>query len=86
MTQLQANGQRTESEILDLLAETVKRVQVYGMAEAHNVYCRQVSDSMRLAFDLFLVRTKDPLAWEAGTGEYRFCARVQRMAFPGGSK
>jgi hypothetical protein len=33
----------------------------------------------RLAFDLFLVKTKDPLAYEAGTTESRFRRRVMAM-------
>jgi len=72
----------TEADMLDLLVETVQRVKVYGTAEAHNVYCRQMSIDARIAFDLFLVRTKDPLAYQAGMGESRFVERVTRMAFP----
>lgn len=75
--------QHTEAEILDLLADTVKHVKLYGASEARNVYAR-LPNSLRMAFDLFLVRTKDPLAYEAGTGEHRFCTRVERMAFPDG--
>lgn len=72
----------TEGDILNLLAETVKRVRIYGTAEARNVFCRQMSSDMRIAFDLFLVRTKDPLAYQPGTCENRFFERVCRMAFP----
>lgn len=71
----------TNAEILDWLALTVKRVRVYGLGEAKRAFLAE-RDYMRVGFDLFLVRMKDPLAWQAGTPESRFEQRVERMAFP----
>lgn len=39
-----------------------------------------MTDRDRLAFDLFLVETDDPLAYFAGSTESRFKARVLAMA------
>lgn len=75
----------TESRILDLLAAAVQDER-NGMrrGEPHVYNWRRVFFLMttleRVAFDLFLVRTKDQLAYEPGTVENRFRERVQRMA------
>jgi len=68
----------TEGRILDLLAEAVKKEQIPGHSWADVFF--HMSAMERLAFDLFLVRTRDPLAYEAGTVEHRFSTRVRRMA------
>jgi hypothetical protein len=70
--------QVTEGRILDLLAQACAHVKVYGLSDTHRVFDR-MSEQERLAFDLFLVRTRDPLAFEAGTCEHRFATRVRRM-------
>jgi hypothetical protein len=72
----------TESDILDRIASSCASVKVYGIAEASNIWCRQMSATERRAFDLFLVRTGDPLAYEAGTGESRFVRRITSMVQP----
>jgi len=70
----------TEGQILDFLAEAVHR-HLGGDATGWAwVWHRSMSARDRLAFDLFLVRTHDPLAHEAGTAEGRFRTRVLRMA------
>jgi hypothetical protein len=40
----------------------------------------QMNADERVAFDLFLVRMKDQLAYEPGTFEHRFRSRVKAMA------
>ncbi len=64
--------QVSNARILDLLAQAVK-------GDVHWVFHRGMSAAERSAFDFFLVRMKDPLAWQAGTTESRFLARVARM-------
>lgn len=63
----------TEARILDLLADAVQRGD-WAWTWHHGM-----TDAERLAFDLFLVRTGDPLAFEAGTPESRFRRRVEKM-------
>lgn len=70
----------TEGRILDLLAQAVQRELAGDAGGASWVWHRSMSPQEHLAFDLFLVRTRDPLAYVAGTAESRFRARVQRMA------
>jgi len=75
----------TAGRILDLLVHAASDERL-GMTvgPAHVYNYRRTFDAMttaeRLAFDLFLVRTKDALAYEAGTVEHRFATRVRRMA------
>jgi hypothetical protein len=70
----------TEGRILDLLADAVDR-ELRSPGEGWSwTFFHMMSREEVLAFDLFLVRTKDPLAWEAGSPESRFRRRVQRMA------
>lgn len=75
----------TESRLLDIIVAAVQdERQGMRLNEPHVYNYRRVFDRMtqgeRLAFDLFLVRTKDALAWEPGTVEHRFKTRVRRMA------
>lgn len=69
----------TEGDILDRLADTCKRVRVYGPGEAARVFCLSMTERERLAFDLFLVRTGDELAYRAGSPESRFVERARLM-------
>lgn len=75
----------TESRILDLITAAVadeRNGMRQGRTDVYNwrrVFFSMTADE-RLAFDLFLVRTKDALAYEPGTVENRFRERVQRMA------
>ena len=66
----------TEGRILDLLADGCSRHKRDGSAAWT---LRHMTQEERLAFDLFLVRTGDELAFEAGTVEHRFMERVRRM-------
>lgn len=68
----------TEGRILDKLAEASQRVLRGDQGGAAWVWDHMTSEE-HLAFDLFLVRTRDPLAWEAGRPEARFKERVRRM-------
>lgn len=71
--------QYTESEIIDFLTQASSRV-LRGDANGIDwVFFHCMDQQARLAFDLFLVRTDDPLAYEVGTTEYRFKTRVNRM-------
>jgi hypothetical protein len=65
-----------ESRILDLLAEGCERQKREGSASWAWQWTTQEE---RLAFDLFLVRTGDELAYQPGTPESRFNERVRRM-------
>ena len=69
----------TEGMILDHLAAAIARAKVYGRTDIRSYFCLHLSSEVRVAFDLFLVRTKDPLAFEAGSCEQRFFTRVSRM-------
>lgn len=68
------------SRILDLLADAVQGYKQDGEQHIAWVFHHCMTADERLAFDLFLVKMKDPLAWEAGTPERRFYTRVKRMA------
>lgn len=75
----------SSSRILDLLAAAVadeRNGRRLGQPHVYNY--RRTFDAMtadeRLAFDLFLVKMRDELAYEAGTVEHRFRTRVRRMA------
>lgn len=67
------------SRILDLLADAVAREKREPGAWSW-VWHHAMSSDERSAFDLFLVRMNDLLAYEAGTPESRFRRRVERMA------
>jgi hypothetical protein len=68
----------TTGRILDLLADACSRYRLEGSRGVSWTF-----DSMtpreRLAFDLFLVKMGDELAYQAGTTEFRFRERVRRM-------
>jgi len=68
----------TEARILDLLTQAAARV-LGGDESGVSWVFMHMTRAERLAFDLFLVRTKDSMAWEAGTTERRFRTRVERM-------
>ena len=68
----------SESDILDRLAEACARFKAEGRRGIDWTF-DHTSERERLAFDLFLVRTRDSLAYEPGTTEYRFRARVLAM-------
>jgi hypothetical protein len=70
----------TESRILDIIVSAVQRYKSEGMRGIEWVFDRSMTQEDKLAFDLFLVRTKDSLAFQPGTTEYRFKARVIAMA------
>ena len=69
----------SSSRILDLLADAVKRYRHEGERGTDWTMLNMSSDE-RVAFDLFLVRMGDALAWEPGTFEHRFRTRVKAMA------
>jgi len=71
------------SRIMDLLTEAASRMKREGTRGVEWVFDHMSSDE-KLAFDLFLVRMKSPLAYQAGTVEYRFKEETRRLAFPGG--
>lgn len=64
--------------ILDLLAASVAR-ELRGEDPTWEWF-HSMTNEDRLAFDLMLVRTGDLLAWQAGTAESRWRAKVHRMA------
>ena len=70
----------TTGRILDLLAEAVKRVKAGDADGASWTWHRSMTAEEHLAFDLFLVKMRDELAWVAGAPESRFRERVRRMA------
>jgi hypothetical protein len=69
----------TSGRIMDLLAEACMRARIEPIDDACTRVFRCMTDAERLAFDFFLVRTGDPLAYEPGTTEHRFRTRVRRM-------
>jgi len=69
----------TEGEIIGFMAQAARRVLNGDSRGIEWVFFQCMDETARVAFDLFLVRTKDPLAYEAGTVEYRFKAKVQRI-------
>lgn len=72
----------TEGRLLDKLAEAVQRYKQEGTRGTDWTY-DHMSAEERLAFDLFLVRVGDELAYQAGSPESRFRERVRRMAEAG---
>lgn len=76
----------SSSRILDLLADAVKREKTEPGQGWTWTYFHVMTPAEHLAFDLWLVRMKDPLAWEAGTPEGRFRQRVQEMIAGGKAK
>lgn len=72
------------SRILDLLTGAANRYKSEGKQGSDWIFFH-MSDAERLAFDLFLVKMGDELAYQPGTTEYRFTERVRRMV-EGGSR
>jgi hypothetical protein len=68
----------TSGRILDLLADAVSRYKQDGDRGVAWTF-QWMTDEERIAFDLFLVRMKDELAYQPGTCENRFRERVRRM-------
>jgi len=64
---------------LDHISAAIARAKVYGRSEIGSYHARCMSAADRLAFDLFLVKSRDPLAWQAGSPESRFIERCNRM-------
>jgi hypothetical protein len=71
--------QFTTAQILNRLTAAVARYMHEGNRGIDWEFDAMSADE-RLAFDLFLVRMGDELAYQAGTTEYRFRTRVRRMA------
>jgi len=72
--------QVSTSRILDCLADACQRTKLEGLDAAIAwTWHHCMSADEHLAFDLFLVRMKDELAWQAGSPESRFRERVRRM-------
>jgi len=66
-------------KMLDIVTEAVQRYKLEGRRGIDWTF-DHMSTEERLAFDLWLVKMEDPLAWQAGTTEHRFRARVLAMA------
>ena len=66
------------STIIDHITIAIGRVKTYGQSEAVNYFLSMPQED-RLAFDLFLVKMQDPLAYEPGSPQWRFSERVRRM-------
>jgi len=69
----------TTDRILDCLTEAVTRVKRGDADGATWVWFQGMTAQEHRAFDLFLVRMGDELAYMAGTPERRFKMRVHRM-------
>ncbi len=64
---------------LDHLTRAVATALVYDETELGSYFVRHMDDAAKLKFDGWLVQTKHPLAWEAGTAERRFVTVAKRM-------
>ena len=64
---------------IDHLATAANQCLRDGDHYAADYFCRVMDADARLKFDGFLLRMKDPLAYQAGTCENRFVTRVLRM-------
>ena len=67
-------------QILDFLTEAVHRYIQEGDQGISWVFFQGMTSDDRLRFDLWLVKMKDRLAWQAGSTEWRFKQRVKAMA------
>lgn len=87
---LAAIGPDSNARCIDHLTACVKRVAHYAKMlpirypneerkHAEEYYRQAMTEADRLAFDCFLVRMKDPLAYEPGTPIHRFVTRALRM-------
>jgi hypothetical protein len=75
---MQAYSDSRQRLNIDLLTEACQRFKREGRRGIDWVF-DHMSSRERLAFDLWLVEVGDQLAWEPGTTEYRFHARVLAM-------
>lgn len=78
MTTATATKQVTEAQLIDHLVKAAK-TELRGENGITWEYFHVMTQEEKLAFDLFLVRTKDELAYQPGTPESRFRIKVQRM-------
>lgn len=70
----------SSNRILDLLAHACHRAKHDGLDSAVSwTWFHEANADDRLAFDLFLVKMGDELAYQAGSPESRFRERVRRM-------
>jgi hypothetical protein len=69
----------THSDILDRIAWTIKAMKRDGVTAQSEFHRYFPSADDKLKFDGFLLSTKDPLAWCAGSVESRYVALVRRM-------
>lgn len=67
------------SRILDLIADACHRVKHGDPDGAMWTWFHCFTAEERLAFDLFLVKMNDELAYRAGSPESRFRERIRRM-------
>lgn len=74
-----ATGAPAPLMVLDHITTAVNRAKVYGESEIRSYFHRCMTEQDRVRFDLFLVKTDDPLAWQAGTCESRFYTRCHSM-------
>jgi hypothetical protein len=72
-------AQVTEGRILDCIADACNRIRKGDPAGAQWVWFQCMTADEHLAFDLFLVRVDDPLAYVAGHPFTRFDRRVRAM-------
>lgn len=68
-----------ERPILDFVTEAVNRELQQGAAGALWVWHHVMTAKDRARFDLWLVKTQHPLAWEAGSPESRWRRLIDRM-------
>lgn len=66
--------------MLDHLTRAIKRDRWTNPSSAAMDYWHRHRADLAPAFDLWLVRMNDPLAYEAGTPESRFVRRAVAMA------
>lgn len=69
----------TEGRILDCIADACNRLRKGDPAGIQWAWFQGMTEDEHLAFDLFLVRTGDPLAYVAGSPFSRFDSRVRAM-------
>ena len=62
----------TIQDLHNLKRDVKHAVEIYGEQEISNTFCRYMTQQNRDEFDEILVEIGHPLAFEAGTQEYRF--------------
>ena len=65
-------------KILDFIASAA-RTELRGENGIVWTWHQVMTSADRVKFDLWLVKTDDPLAYQAGTAENRFRQKVERM-------